>query len=89
MSVALRNPAYYFSRRASLDAALKLAYSILPPKSSQEPLIAAIQEAVGPKEQCVDYTRLMLCGCGPFRSVQYQAYMVIAAELSAIVDEGS
>ncbi|KAH7126546.1 hypothetical protein B0J13DRAFT_531080 [Dactylonectria estremocensis] len=38
-------PGLLLLTKGSLDAALKLAYAILPPKSSQEPLMAVIQEA--------------------------------------------
>ncbi|KAK0621784.1 hypothetical protein B0T17DRAFT_591589 [Bombardia bombarda] len=66
------NPAYYFSRKMCVEASLKLyrAFSTGSPAG-----------ASGTASQTDDFTRLLTCGCGAFRSVPTQAVLTICLEL--------
>ncbi|KAH8897206.1 hypothetical protein GQ53DRAFT_887450 [Thozetella sp. PMI_491] len=89
MVVGSKSPAYMLSRKACIDAAVNLAHSSLPLASTQEPLLATIRTMNMAEPQGTDFVRLWICGSGPFRTVLFQAVMVIAAELLASVDESN
>lgn len=82
----LSDPAFCFSHKACVDAALKLSYFTLP-LSSDKPFLTALRAATDPGDQCPYFTRLFLCGSGSFRSTQFIAISVIATDLAAIVAE--
>ena len=67
------NPTYYFSRKISLDCALK----ILSPLSSRHPAHPQQQQ----QGDSSDYIRLVTSGSGLFRNVPLQAGIIVAFEL--------
>ncbi|KAI2464829.1 hypothetical protein F4781DRAFT_411460 [Annulohypoxylon bovei var. microspora] len=89
MPRALKDPAqFYLSRTLCVDTALRLASFFIPlPSSLQEPVLAAVHRVLPFRDQCGDYVRLLICGSGPFRSIPWQTFMVIAAELAAIIHQ--
>jgi hypothetical protein len=87
MVVGAQNPCYMLSRKACVDAAVSMAYSSLPLASTNEQLLAAMQAMNMVQPAGGDFVRLCLCGSGAYRSVVFQASMVIAAELVNTADE--
>ncbi|OTB02423.1 hypothetical protein M426DRAFT_322703 [Hypoxylon sp. CI-4A] len=84
---ALKDPTQFsFSRAICVDTALRLVSSSLPSSSSlHDPMVAAMQSVHSPGNHSLDFSRLLMCGSGPFRSVPWQAIMIIAAELAATI----
>ncbi|KAK3318077.1 hypothetical protein B0H66DRAFT_224751 [Apodospora peruviana] len=72
LCLAQSKPAYYFSRKMCVETALKLyrAFSTCSPSG-----------ASGTASQTDDFTRLLTCGHGAFRSVPVQAVLTIFVEL--------
>ncbi|KAI1207482.1 uncharacterized protein F4807DRAFT_434741 [Annulohypoxylon truncatum] len=87
MPRALKDPAqFYCSRTLCVDTALRFVTSFLPLTSSlQEPLIATMNKILPFEEHCGDIDRLFLCGGGPFRSIPWKCFTVIAADLAALL----
>ncbi|KAK9415163.1 hypothetical protein SUNI508_02011 [Seiridium unicorne] len=86
-AVASKNTAYHYSRNACVDAALKLSHSTLRYPGMQDPFLES--NKIAQEARCDDFVRLVLCASGPFRSVQYQALMIIAAELATTAADWS
>lgn len=87
MVIWSRNRAYMLSRKACVDAALNLVYASLPLASTKDPLLMAVQAMNVSQPPGSDFLRLCVCASGPYRSAVFQAIMVIAAELVALVGE--
>ncbi|KAI1458583.1 hypothetical protein F4805DRAFT_456611 [Annulohypoxylon moriforme] len=87
MPRALKDPAqFYSSRTLCVDTALRFVSFFLPLKSSlQEHLLATIHSIIPFQEQCSDFVRLLVCGGGPFRTIPWKAFTVIAADLTAML----
>ncbi|GKT59719.1 C6 zinc finger domain-containing protein [Colletotrichum tofieldiae] len=80
--LALRNPIYYFSRKMSMDTALRLCeVAFLSTEKSGTGLI----KPSTPSE--VDFHRLTVNGAGTYRSVPFQAIMIIGLELINLKEE--
>ncbi|KAI9163939.1 Transcription factor lepE [Paramyrothecium foliicola] len=86
MTMAPANPTYLLSRNLCIDTALHLSYCSMPLSSTNEPLFLAVRSADILDKQSDDFARLSLCGSGLFRAVQFQAIMVVAAELFLALD---
>ncbi|KAI2768769.1 hypothetical protein F4815DRAFT_450849 [Daldinia loculata] len=86
---ALKDPAqFHFSRTICIDTALRLTSSFLPLSSSRHnPVLIAMHSILPFESCCCDYERLLICGSALFRSVPWQAVMVIAVELAATLHE--
>lgn len=82
IAVSAKNPTFLQSRSGCIDAALNFAHSALNSPLLPDPLLESIRSATGAEPPCEDFARLMFCGLGPFRSVPYQAVMIIGGELS-------
>ena len=80
---ALHEPAYACSRKAVIESSIKL-WSAVNPSSS----IVSMQSQAGTTSSDQDVLRrLMICGSGIFRTVAYQASMLIAIELKTQLQE--
>lgn len=83
MKKALECPTYYFSRKTVVETSLKLyrsclAAGVLSPGLSLNHHTQQDQD---------DYTRLCICGSGPFRNIITQAQMMIAIDIINQVEE--
>ncbi|KAI1086910.1 hypothetical protein F5B19DRAFT_500684 [Rostrohypoxylon terebratum] len=87
MPRALKDPGlFYTSRTLCVDTALRFVTFLLPlPSSFQEPFLATLHRIVPFEEHCSDFVRLFLCGGGPFRSIPWKSFMVIAADLATML----
>ncbi|OHW95835.1 C6 zinc finger domain-containing protein [Colletotrichum incanum] len=80
--IALRNPIYYFSRKMSVDTALRLCeIAFLSPEKSG----TGVMKPSTPSE--VDFHRLTVNGAGTYRSVAFQGVMTIGLELINLKEE--
>jgi hypothetical protein len=86
-AVVSKNPTYCYSRKLCVDAALRLLHSGLRCPTMRDAFLDLAQAMTEASSFCDDYVRLVRCGLGPVRSVQFQAIMVIAAELVANLAE--
>ncbi|KAK6211196.1 fungal specific transcription factor [Colletotrichum tabaci] len=80
--LALRNPVYYFSRKMTVDTALRLSEAafLCPNKAGTGPMKPST-----PSE--VDFYRLTINGAGTYRSVPFQGIMTIGLELINLKEE--
>ncbi|TIC99671.1 Transcription factor yanR [Colletotrichum higginsianum] len=80
--LALRNPVYYFSRKMTVDTALRLSEAafLCPDKAGTGPMKPST-----PSE--VDFYRLIINGAGTYRSVSFQGVMTIGLELINLKEE--
>lgn len=79
---ALQNPFYHFSRKISTDMSTRLAaITYLTPES----------RAFLPTPQATpsdwDFSRLFLCGSGPYRATQAQLILTLAVDLAQTLEE--
>lgn len=79
--VSARNPMFLQSRNICVEAALSFAHSALNSPLLHDPFLESVRLAAGVGAPSEDFSRLILCGLGPFRIILYQAVMIIAAEL--------
>ncbi|KAI0880912.1 uncharacterized protein GGS22DRAFT_192749 [Annulohypoxylon maeteangense] len=91
MPRAMKDPAkFYRSRTLCMDTALRFASFFLPLTSSlQDPLIATMHEILPFEEHSSDFVRLLICGGGPFRSIPWKAFTIIAADLAAMLHQAN
>lgn len=90
MPLSFINPSYSFSRQIAVETAIELIYSITFPAPNDEafshfgllPGNPASQEEEDKKDK--DILRLYAWGSGPFRSLPWQCFLVIASEILAI-----
>jgi hypothetical protein len=76
---ALRSPSHYFSRKMSVDAALTLvALARTGPPAANAP---------EPSPSITDFTRLFICGSGPYRSAPIHACLTISLEFMFLKEE--
>ncbi|KAL0944896.1 C6 zinc finger domain-containing protein [Colletotrichum truncatum] len=74
---ALRNPIYYFSRKVSVDTALRISEaSFLTPEKPGSGITAKPSTVSE-----LDFWRLTVNGAGAYRSVSFQSVMTIGLEL--------
>lgn len=84
MPLSFINPSYSFSRQMAVETAIELAYSLTFPADNEKvPSNFSLPRNSLHKED-EDILRLYAWGSGPFRSLPWQCFFVIASELLAI-----
>ncbi|ETS73932.1 hypothetical protein PFICI_13798 [Pestalotiopsis fici W106-1] len=82
IAVSAQNPMFLQSRNICIEPALNFAHSALNSPLLHDAFLESIRSATGADAPCEDFFRLALCGLGPYRTVLYQAVMIIGGELS-------
>ncbi|KAI0126802.1 hypothetical protein BJ170DRAFT_734039 [Xylariales sp. AK1849] len=85
--MAMASPVYSFSQKACIETALRLFYGGLTTASAafKNSALSGLQKMGSLAESHNDYSRLLRCGSGPFRSILMQCFMIIASELLSCI----